>query len=101
MKKWSSLLLMIFSALLLAACSSTTEDGHSFTGTIEEISDQSAIVWIEEGDILASGDRATVNLAAATEETTFEVGDTIIVTYSGPVGESYPLTITTESVEKR
>lgn len=72
-------------------------DGSKFVGTIESIEKDSAIVKIEEGEILKSGNRAGVDLSVA-EDTTFQVGDKIKVGY-GYVGESYPLYIETKSVK--
>ena len=93
MKKWFILLFLCFS---LVACSDKEE--VYFTGTIEEINGDTATVKIEEGDILNSGDLGRVDLSV-NEDTTFEVGDKVKVFY-GTVGESYPLTIETKSVEK-
>lgn len=99
MLKKLSFLLILFSLVgVLLGCQSSDPE-FSFTGVIEELHGDGAIVLIEEGEILASGDRVSVNLAVA-EELTFEVGDRIKVGYSGPVQEKYPLGIQTESVEK-
>lgn len=70
----------------------------TFIGVIEEVYEGSAIVYIEEGEILGSGDRAGVNLTVA-NEVIFEIGQRVKVGYTGPVGESYPLSIQTTSVE--
>jgi len=67
-----------------------------FIGSIESIEKENAIVKIEEGEILKSGDRASVDLSVA-KNTTFQVGDTIKVRY-GNVGERSPLYIETKSV---
>lgn len=68
-----------------------------FIGTIESIENDNAMVNIEEGDILKSGDKASVDLSVA-QNTTFQVGDKIKVRY-GNVGERYPLYIETKSVK--
>ena len=68
-----------------------------FIGIIESIENNHAMVKIEEGDILKSGDKASVDLSVA-QNTTFQVGDKIKVRY-GNVGERYPLYIETKSVK--
>ena len=68
-----------------------------FVGTIETIENDNALVKIEEGEILKSGDKASVDLSVA-RDTTFQVGDKIKVGY-GYVGERYPLYIETKSVK--
>ena len=69
-----------------------------FTGTIESIENDHALVKIEEGKILKSGDQASVDLSVA-KDTTVHVGDKVKVGY-GFVGESHPLTIETKSVKR-
>ncbi|MDV2884667.1 hypothetical protein RYX45_05720 [Alkalihalophilus pseudofirmus] len=66
----------------------------AFTGMIESIHNDSAIIAIEEGEILSSGDMVGVNLAV-----TFQVGDRVVVEYDGAVLESYPLQVHTISFE--
>src|SRR5690625_3060107 len=68
-----------------------------FIGTIESIENDNAIVKIEEGKILKSGDKASVDLSVA-KDTTFQIGDKIKVRY-GKVRERYPLYIETKSVK--
>lgn len=68
-----------------------------FMGTIESIENDNAMVKIEEGEILKSGDKASVDLSVA-KNTTFQVGDKIKVRY-GYVGERYPLYIETKSIK--
>nr|WP_106784462.1 lipoprotein [Lysinibacillus timonensis] len=102
MKRIFHLLLLILLVVVLAACSSSeTNQGaasSTFTGTIEEIVEHSALVSIDEGDILRSGSSVYVNLSVNNTEA-FQVGDHIKVTYDGQVRESSPLGITTLSVE--
>lgn len=71
----------------------------TFDGTIEEINGQSALVAIDDGPILSSGDLVTIDLSIAPEDT-FEIGDQVRVGYDGSVRESYPLQIDTLTVEK-
>lgn len=70
----------------------------TFTGIIEEINGDNAIVSIEKGDILNSGSKASVNLSVASD-TTFEVGDKVKVGFNGDVREIFPLGINTTFVE--
>ncbi len=75
---------------LLSACSFFAPN---FTGTIEEIDGDTAIVKIEDGEILKSGDKAAVDLSVVRNHD-FQIGDKVKVEY-GYVGESSPLTIDT------
>ncbi|HLR59657.1 MAG TPA: hypothetical protein VK094_04205 [Pseudogracilibacillus sp.] len=90
---------------LLSACSSPggeklddSEIKDTFTGTIETIENEVAIVDIKEGKILRSGKKVTVDLSVA-DDTTIKVGDEIKVGYEGAVRESGPLGINTTFVE--
>lgn len=98
MKNIPSVLLTVLITSLLFACSS---DGvkATFVGTIEEIKGDSALVTVEEGDILRSGRSVYVDLSVNSKET-FKVGDKIKVGYDGMVQESLPLGINTLSVRK-
>jgi len=82
----------LFALLLYTGFFTSSE----FIGTIESIEKENAIVKIEEGEILKSGDRVSVDLSVS-KNTTFQIGDKIKVRY-GNVGESYPLYIETKSV---
>ena len=73
------------------------EDQATFTGTIEEINGNMALLSIDKGEILKSGDKASVDLSVAPDET-FQVNDKVKVGY-GFVGESGPLTIETKFVK--
>ncbi len=102
MKKLS-LLVIILLAFTLVACgqSGVSENTTvSFTGVIEEIYDDTAIVIPNDDqvDILASGDRVSVNLSAFEDE--LAVGDEIKVYYTGEIMESYPLQINVIDIEK-
>ncbi|OLS38259.1 hypothetical protein BTR22_07150 [Alkalihalophilus pseudofirmus] len=90
---------MLLTLCLLAACSNGDQmQNAAFTGTIESIHNDSAIIAIEEGEILSSGDKVSVNLAV-NEEETFQVGDQVVVEYDGAVMESYPLQVHTISIK--
>lgn len=95
-------LLTIAAALLLFACSH--EEGpqvqeHTFIGTIQDIHGDSALVTIEEGEILKSGKEVMVDLSVE-EERNLQIGDQIKVGYDGTVRESHPLGIHTLYVER-
>jgi hypothetical protein len=94
--KLSILLLILFSSLLFGCNSEGVQ--ATFIGTIEEINGNSALVDVEEGDILNSGRSVYVDLSV-NSEATFEVGDKIKVGYDGMVRESSPLGIDTLSVQ--
>ncbi|MEC2072469.1 hypothetical protein [Alkalihalophilus marmarensis] len=90
---------MLLTVCLLAACSNEDQmQNAAFTGTIESIHNDSAIIAIEEGEILSSGDKVGVNLAV-NEEDMFAVGDQVVVEYDGAVMESYPLQVHTISIK--
>lgn len=96
MKPFKNYLFITIILILLIGCNSK-DDVVSFTGTIKEINNQQAIVFIEEGEILHSGNQVSVDLSVSKQ--TFQVGDHIRVTYDGEVRESFPLGINTVSVE--
>lgn len=98
--------LIIFVLLVIAGCSNATgESGEgfnelktinsSFTGTIKEIKNNTAIVSAKLGG--AKGD-VFVNLSVNSDEV-FQVGDTIKVEYDGTIMESNPAKINTLSIE--
>ncbi|MED1603294.1 DUF3221 domain-containing protein [Alkalihalophilus marmarensis] len=96
------LFLLVLVSVLFSACNSGEHElieEAAFTGTIESIHNDSAIIAIEEGEILSSGDKVSVNLAV-NEEETFQVGDRVVVSYDGAVMESYPLQIHTISIKQ-
>lgn len=100
MKKLSLVMLSIVLSIFLMGCNLSDENQTeaTFTGTITDITEQSALVDIEEGEILNSGAQVMVDLSTVDE--TFEVGDNIRVGYEGGVMESHPLQINTVFVEK-
>lgn len=100
-----TILFVIILTGLLSACGSSGSDKSddseikdTFTGTIETIENEVAIVDIKDGQILRSGKKVTVDLSVA-DDTTFEIGDKIKVGYEGAVRESGPLGINTTFVE--
>jgi len=105
MKIRNSLLITILLSCLLYGCNSedTKNDNDevkaAFIGTIEEIKDDKfGLVDVEEGEILSSGNRVSVNLSVNPTET-FQIGDKIKVEYDGTTMESFPLQINTLTVE--
>lgn len=104
-KKLISSFTMILLVGLLFSCSSSNEDNAdineskaTFTGTIEKIYGEMALVSIEEGEILKSGNKVDVKLSVA-NDTTFKIGDKVKVGYDGIVREKHPLGINTIFVE--
>lgn len=98
MKKWLCLLLM---TMVLMGCSKkmtmdTVVDEPNFTGIVEEVSENTILVRVNEGeDELKSSDLISVSLNAELEEsvTEFTVGDEVCVYYDGAIAESYPAQI--------
>lgn len=95
--KWMVFILAFIIIVLAFLWYTSFFDSSKFVGIIETIEKDNAIVKIEEGEILKSGDKASVDLSVA-KDTTFQVGDKIKVGY-GYVGESHPLYIETKSVK--
>jgi hypothetical protein len=96
LKKKLSLFFTIVLISVLFACNHAKA---TFTGTIEKINGQSALVSIEEGEILKSGASVYVNLSVNSQEM-FQVGDKVKVGYDGTTMESSPLQIKTLTLEK-
>lgn len=117
MKKRNFLLVSTLVIFLLVGCNSveeykededkgTTEDvlgepqaDPTFTGTIAEINGDMALVEIEEGAILSSGDQVHIPFSIDDVDN-FEVGDQVRIGYDGSVMESYPLQINMTFIEK-
>ncbi|WP_440895721.1 hypothetical protein ACS127_14390 [Amphibacillus sp. Q70] len=97
--KMPVILFMVILVILLVACRSNDELEKVFTGIIKEVNEHSAIVTIEDGDILNSGTEANVDLSVA-DETTFQIGDKVRVGYRGDVRETHPLGIDPTFVER-
>jgi len=101
MKKTISLSIIVLLFSFLAACQSVEKENKTsatFTGTIEEINGQSALVSIEEGEILNSGNSVNIDLSVNSKET-FHVGDRVKVSYDGEVRESLPLSVNVIDIE--
>jgi hypothetical protein len=94
---------ILFIAIFLAACQSSDDKINNndveatFTGNISEINQQNALVDIETGDILNSGNKVYVDLSMSEEN--FKVGDKVEVGYDGVIRESHPLGINVIYIE--
>ena len=111
MKKRGFVFLTAIITIGLVACNADNHTSHedssistdsttvTFDGTIEEINGDSVLVAIDAGEILRSGDKVTVDLSSAPDET-FEIGDKVQVEYDGMIQESYPLQVNTLSIQK-
>lgn len=91
-----SLLLMFVSACTTKKETESSE--YKFIGTISKIEDNIAIVSIEEGEILNSGNTVKVDLSVNKEDVFF-IGDKVEVEYDGMIRESNPLSINTISIK--
>src|SRR5699024_2555831 len=74
------------------------EDQATFTGTIEEINGNMALLSIDKGEILKSGSIVDVNLSVESV-TTFQIVDRVIVGHDRDIRETFPLGINTTFVE--
>jgi len=93
--------LLIFTFLLCGSLLfvwSESEIKATFTGVIEEINGQSAVVYVSEDEEYAVYGIIAVNLAKNPDET-FQVGDKVKVGYDGTIRETAPIGITTLTVE--
>lgn len=111
MKKRGFVFLTAILTIGLVACNADNHTSHedssistdpttvTFDGTIEEINGISALVAIDDGEILRSGDKVTVDLSSVADEI-FEIGDKVQVEYDGMIQESYPLQVNTLSIQK-
>ncbi len=102
-KKTSILSTILFIALLLASCQAGDDHANKqeveaiFTGTISEINGQNALVDIETGDILKSGNKVYVDVSMSEEN--LKLGDKVEVGYDGLIRESHPLGINVIYIE--
>lgn len=73
-----------------------TEDFDFFSGVIEEIDGDKALVYISNGEILLSGNKVYIDI----KDKNLTSGIFIYVTYTGDVKESYPLQIEQQSISE-
>ncbi|QOV11181.1 hypothetical protein [Viridibacillus arvi] len=94
-------IILIFTFLLCGGILfvwSESEVKATFTGVIEEINEQGAIVYVTDGEDNAVSGIIAVNLAKNPDET-FQVGDKVKVGYDGTIRDTAPIGITTLTVE--
>ncbi|MGF9976821.1 hypothetical protein ABE042_10340 [Viridibacillus arvi] len=70
----------------------------TFTGVIEEINEQGAVVYVTDDEDNAISGIIAVNLAKNPDQT-FQVGDKVKVGYDGTMRDTAPIGITTLTVE--
>lgn len=112
MKKIIIMICLMLAAVSIIACTKNNApdrgDGSdaldmpietvTFSGTIIELNENSAIVEPFEGEtIRSSADKISVNLEGYGE---FAVGDEVVVEYDGTVMESYPAQVNVLGVKK-
>ncbi|MBK3493751.1 hypothetical protein JFL43_02525 [Viridibacillus sp. YIM B01967] len=93
--------ILIFTFLLcggLLFILSESEVKATFTGVIEEINEQGAVVYVTEDEDNAVSGIIAVYLAKNPDET-FQVGDKVKVGYDGTIRDTAPIGITTLTVE--
>jgi len=73
-----------------------TADLKFFSGVIEEIDGDKALVYITNGEILLSGNKVYINL----KDENLTSGIFVYVTYTGEIKESYPLQIEQLSISE-
>lgn len=101
MKKMITLVLALLYVLALAGCNNRSmnyiiENEPSITGIVEEVRDNSIIIYIETDDY---PDGASCNVSLDVENkdsyTDVSVGDEVVVYFNGDIAESDPLQINT------
>ena len=97
-KRWILAVLFLVGFMIVCAFLYPEPEPSSFSGTILQINGESALIDIEEGVILRSGNRVRVHLSKR-EARTLQVGDRVRVEYRGAVRESYPLQISKTKIE--
>lgn len=112
MKKIIIMICLVLAAVSITACTKNNApdrgDGNdtldmpietvTFSGTIIELNESSAIVEPFEGEsIRGSADKISINLEGYGE---FTVGDEVVVEYDGTVMESYPAQVNVLGITK-
>lgn len=101
MRKFLILLFSLICILSMTGCSRTMDDiietAPSVTGIVEEVYDNSVLIYCEHLDGYLSGEHCRISLEVEYEDsyTTPSVGDEIIVYHNGDIAESDPLQINT------
>lgn len=101
MQKLISFVLALVCVIGLAGCNKRSmnyiiENEPSITGLVEEIYDDSIVIYIET-DGYPDGASCSVSLDVENTDsyTNVSVGDEVVVFYNGEIEESYPLQINT------
>lgn len=101
MQKLISFVLALVCVIGLVGCNKRSmnyiiENEPSITGLVEEIYDDSIVIYIET-DGYPDGARCRVSLDVENTDsyTNVSVGDEVVVFYNGEIAESYPLQINT------
>ena len=102
MKKYIAIFLTIICILGLIGCNNKSmnyiiENEPSVTGIVEQVYDNSILIYCEQMDGYLSEVRCSVSLDVENSDsmTQFNVGDEVVVYYNGDVAESDPLQINT------
>ena len=100
MRKFASMLLLLLFFLSLVGCGKETMNDiisgkPSVTGTVEEVYENSVILYADANEMYPSGSHWSIPLSVeyADSYTDLSVGDEIVVYYDGNVMETYPLQI--------
>ena len=97
MKRRLLLGFIIIMGIIIVGCDEKLEE--EFIGTITEINDQMAIVYVDESEeIRNSGNLVEVSLTVS-DDFEFQVNDRVRVVHKGLIQEKHPLGIETISVE--
>lgn len=102
MSKGISILLSIICILTMIGCNNRSmnyiiENEPSVTGIVEQVYENSILIYCEQMDGYLSEVRCSVSLDVENQDsmTHFNVGDEVVVYYNGDVAESDPLQIST------
>ena len=101
-KEYISILLSIVFLLTLIGCNNRSmnyiiENEPSVTGIVEQVYDNSILIYCKQMEDYLSEVRCSVSLNVENQDsmTHFNVGDEVVVYYNGDVAESDPLQIST------
>ena len=102
MKKYMAVILSIICMAGIVGCNNRSlnyiiENEPSVTGIVEQVYDNSILIYCEQMDGYLSEVRCSVSLDVENQDsmTHFNVGDEVVVYYNGDIAESDPLQIST------
>ena len=102
MKKYMAIFLSIICMTSIVGCNNRSlnyiiENEPSVTGIVEQVYENSILIYCEQMDGYLSEVRCSVSLDVENPDsmTHFNVGDEVVVYYNGDVAESDPLQIST------